>query len=108
MKPIMLSAFAIILLTAPALSQSLPRFDPPAYCKKISDVSGGSSAIYKSCLEMEQDAYNDLKPSWGSLSASKRNYCEEIARFSDSSYSILKSCVEMETDAEDSTPEFKF
>ncbi|PYE86843.1 hypothetical protein C7477_11972 [Phyllobacterium leguminum] len=64
--------------------------------------------IYNGCIQMEQDAYNDLKDVWPGVSAKTQNYCDEVARVSDSSYGILKGCIDMETDAATSTPEFKF
>jgi len=91
-----------------ALAQSLPRYDPATYCKGVSDYSGGSSVVYKGCIEMEQTSYNELKPKWAALSSKTRNHCEEVARYSDGSYVILKGCVDMEADAAASTPEFKF
>ncbi len=103
------TAFGIMLLAATsALAQSLPRYDPATYCKGVSDFSGGSSVVYKGCIEMEQTSYNELKPKWPALSSNTRNHCEEVARFSDGSYVILKGCVDMEADAAASTPEFKF
>ncbi|EMG51223.1 hypothetical protein WYI_23565 [Ochrobactrum sp. CDB2] len=91
-----------------ALAQSLPRYDPTTYCKGVADVSGGSSVVYKGCIEMEQSSYNELKPKWSGLTSSTRNHCEEVARYSDGSYVILKGCVDMEAGAAASTPEFKF
>lgn len=108
MKKLILGTLATITMNSTALAQNIPHYDPPAYCKKISHISGGSSVIYKSCMEMEQDAYNALKPLWSQLNSSTRGYCDEIARVSDSSYVILKSCVEMETEAKGASPEFKF
>lgn len=91
-----------------ALAQSLPRYDPATYCKGVSDFSGGSSVVYKGCIEMEQSSYDELKPKWSGLTSSTRNHCDEVARFSDGSYVILKGCVDIEADAASSTPEFKF
>ena len=91
-----------------ALAQSLPRYDPATYCKGVSDYSGGSSVVYKGCIEMEQTSYNELKPKWPALSSKTRNHCEEVARYSDGSYVILKGCVDMEADAAASTPDFEF
>lgn len=105
------TATGIMLLAATAtsaLAQSLPRYDPATYCKGVSDFSGGSSVVYKGCIEMEQSSYNELKPKWSGLTSSTRNHCEEVARYSDGSYVILKGCVDMEADAAASTPEFKF
>jgi hypothetical protein len=91
-----------------ARADSVPRYDPPTYCNKVSDISGGSRTIYNGCLEMEQKAYDALKLSWGEISAGSRRYCDEVARTSDSSYSILKGCIDMETEASSSQPEFRY
>lgn len=106
-----LTAIGIALLATTATSanaQSLPRYDPATYCKGVSDFSGGSSVVYKGCIEMEQTSYDSLKSTWSGLSSKTRNHCEEVARYSDGSYVILKGCVDMEADAAASTPEFKF
>jgi hypothetical protein len=105
------SAIGLMLfatIATSALAQSLPRYDPAMYCKGVSDFSGGSSVVYKGCIELEQNSYNELKPKWAALSSKTRNHCEVVARYSDGSYVILKGCVDMEADADASTPEFKF
>ncbi|MGI6852088.1 hypothetical protein [Mesorhizobium sp. 1B3] len=99
---------AVLLSSVSAKADSIPRYDPPAYCKKVSDVSGGAAVIYNGCLEMEQEAYDHLKVVWSGISSNTQNYCDEVARVSDGSYTILKGCIEMEADAAASTPEFKF
>ncbi len=95
-------------LTGPVIAQEMPRYDPTDYCRNVSDVSGGSSSIYKSCMEMEQDAYDKQKAQWASLDIKSREYCDQVARVAGGSYSILDSCIGMEADASASTPEFKF
>ncbi|MGH0214428.1 hypothetical protein NKY66_10990 [Sinorhizobium meliloti] len=103
-------AAALIFLSwaTSTAAQDMPRYDPANYCQKVADVSGGSSMIYNSCIEMEQNAYDKRKANWSSVSAKSRNYCDEVARVSGGSYTILDSCIDMETDASASTPEFKF
>ncbi|RVH69248.1 hypothetical protein CN198_14295 [Sinorhizobium meliloti] len=102
------AAFILIQWAAPTGAQDMPRYNPADYCKKVADVSGGSSMIYNSCIEMEQNAYDRRKANWSSVSAKSRNYCDEVAGVSGGSYTILDSCIDMETDASASTPEFKF
>jgi len=99
---------ALLLLAWPGSAHAVPRYDVPNYCKEVSDISGGSSMIYNSCIEMEQDAYDGLKSQWESIPSRTRDYCDEVGRVSGGSYSILKSCVEMETDAAGETPEFRY
>lgn len=64
--------------------------------------------IYNGCLKMEQEAYDTLKMSWGSVPDRAKSYCDEVARVSGRSYSILKGCLDMESEASSTTPEFKF
>jgi hypothetical protein len=87
----------------------MPRYDPNDYCQQVSDVSGGSSAVLNSCIEMEQEAYDKRKAVWSALPAKTRAYCDQVARVSGGgSYSILDSCADMETEAASSTPGFKY
>ena len=101
-------AFIFVQWAIPAAAQDMPRYNPADYCQRVADVSGGSSVLYNSCIEMEQSAYDKRKANWSSISAKSRNYCNEVARVSGGSYVLLDSCIDMETDASASTPEFKF
>jgi hypothetical protein len=92
----------------PVVAQEMPRYDPAGYCQKVAHVSGGSSTIYNSCIEMEQRAYDKQKANWSAVSPKSRSYCDEVASVSGGSYTILDSCIDMEADASASTPEFKF
>ncbi|WP_265975446.1 hypothetical protein [Brucella intermedia] len=105
------TVFGIMIFASSAMSanaQSMPKYDPATHCKGVSEYSGGSSVIYKGCIEMEQTSYDSLKSAWSRLTSKTRNHCEEVARYSDGSYVVLKGCVDMEADAAASTPEFKF
>ncbi len=95
-------------VVSPAAAQSIPRYDVPAYCQQVADISGGSSMIYNGCIKMEQEAYDTLKRGWTGFSSRVRSYCDEVGQVSGGSYSILKGCVDMETDAADNTQEFKY
>ena len=101
-------AVMALLSVAPAWASDIPRYDPPRYCKSISDFGGGGAMIYNGCMQMEQEAYDSLKRIWSSLPATTKTYCDEIARFGDRSYAILKGCIDMESDAASSAPEFRF
>ncbi|RWD28733.1 hypothetical protein [Mesorhizobium sp.] len=96
------------ILAAPAAAQSIPRYDVPAYCQQVADVSGGSSMIYNGCIKMEQEAYDRMKASWSGVPARTRSYCDEVGQVSGGSHSILKGCVEMEFNAAANTQEFKY
>lgn len=104
------AAAAVIFMQGmmPTVAQEMPRYNPAGYCQEVADVSGGSSMIYNSCIEMEQRAYNKRKASWSLISAKSRDYCDDVARVSGGSYTILDSCIDMEVNASASTPDFKF
>lgn len=96
------------VMAFPAAAQNIPRYDVPARCRQVAEVSGGSSMIYNGCMEMEQEAYDTLKTSWSSIPSRMRSYCDEVGQVSGGSYTILTGCIEMEADAASNTPEFKY
>lgn len=97
------------LLFLPSISNAqIPRYDVESYCKSVADMSGGSSMIFNGCIEMEQEAYDDLKQIWLNLSQKQKKYCDEVGQVSGGSYSILKGCLDMELEASSSTPKFKY
>ena len=95
-------------LAAPAQAQTIPRYNVEGYCQQVADISGGSAMIFNGCMDMEQQAYNVLKPVWAQLPGNSRNYCDEVARVSGGSSSILQGCIEMETDATNSPRSFDY
>ncbi|WP_274628130.1 hypothetical protein [Arvimicrobium flavum] len=101
-------AVMALLAVAPAWASDIPRYDPPRYCKSVSDFGGGGAMIYNGCIQMEQEAYDSLKRIWNGLPSKTKHYCDEVARFGDRSYAILKGCIDMESDAASSTPGFRF
>ena len=97
------------LLFLPGISNAqIPRYDVESYCKSVADMSGGSSMIFNGCIEMEQEAYDDIKQIWLNLSQKQKKYCDEVGQVSGGSYSILKGCLDMEMEASSSTPKFKY
>ncbi|WP_321340744.1 hypothetical protein [uncultured Cohaesibacter sp.] len=101
---------SVIGFGLPSLAADMPRYDPEGYCKEVASFGGDYSAMLdKSCLEMEQTAYNALKTRWDGISSYARSYCNEVALFGGGgSYNLLKSCIAMEEQAADSKKEFKF
>ncbi|QEL12896.1 hypothetical protein FY550_14620 [Kushneria phosphatilytica] len=97
-----------MLVSGAVHAEDLPHFDVEAYCKQVSSVGGSSNAIYNSCIDMQQDAYDVLKSSWADVPAKTQDYCQQVASVGGSSYSILKSCIEMETDAASNRKSFQF
>jgi hypothetical protein len=74
-----------------------PRYDPEGWCKRVSEVTGGSEWLKSACLEQEQTAYDRLKPDWNSVPAKTRGYCDQVARSSGrGSYALLEQCIDME------------
>lgn len=101
-------ALAGCFISSAASAQDIPRYSAEAYCREVSEVSGGSSMIYGGCIDMEQTAYNSLKREWAGLPIRARTYCDEVARVSGGSYSILQGCIDMELDAANNTPAFEY
>lgn len=101
-------AAMVLLVMPPAWANDIPRYDPPKYCKSVSEFGGGGAMIYNGCMQMEQEAYDSLKRIWNGLPTKTKHYCDEVARFGDRSYAILKGCIDMESEAASSTPEFRF
>lgn len=99
---------ALIVASTPALADTVPRYDPAGYCKEVGDAVGGSSSIEKSCIELEQQAYNELKAGWASYPARARSYCDEVSQATGGTYQILLSCIEKESEAESEKPDFQF
>ena len=103
-----LPAIALFMASPAAIADTIPRYDPEAYCEKVSDISGGSAMIYNGCMDMEQEAYDKRKGGWDSISPKTASYCDDVARVSGGSYMMLDGCLDMEADAVATTPGFKF
>ncbi|MHC5305822.1 hypothetical protein [Bartonella sp. LJL80] len=110
MKKLILYAMTLFAMSiCSAAAQELPKFDPPAHCKKIAEFGGTySSSTYNGCIELEQRSYDKLKADWDSIPAETRKHCNEIASFGGGDYSTLSGCIELEKKASTSKPEFKF
>lgn len=103
-----LVAMPMALIGSSAFAAEMPRYDPEAYCKKVANTSGGSAMIYSGCIDMEQDSYNNLKQTWGTLAEKTRKYCDRVAKTSGGSYMMLDGCIDMETEAASNQKGFKF
>jgi hypothetical protein len=104
MKPLW-NLLAGVLVT-PALSlsvsaQEIPRFDVNTHCRQVAGVGGTySEALFGSCMDMEQSAYDGLKTEWAALPTAARYHCIQVATVAGpGSYSLLQSCIQMETEA---------
>ncbi|WP_281841205.1 hypothetical protein [Sinisalibacter aestuarii] len=107
-RALFFSPFLFACIAAPAQAQTIPRYNAEGYCQQVADISGGSAMIFNGCMDMEQQAYNALKPVWAQLPGNARNYCDEVARVSGGSYTILQGCIEMETEAASSPRSFDY
>jgi hypothetical protein len=108
MKSILMSAF--VLTAAPALAQEIPRLDVAEHCEAIGSIGGFLSARLESdCIEIEQEAYDRLKPEWSQLSRSTRERCLDIAASGEfGSYQLLEGCIELEGETVSDKQEFKY
>ena len=98
------------LLPAGTAMADMPRYDVKAHCAEIASFGGSySESLNQSCFEMEQVAYDGLKPGWDALPSAMRTHCDEIARFGESgSYSLLEACIQQEAKAASSPKSFKY
>lgn len=96
-----IAALALTLMSTPTLANDLPRFNVDQQCDEIANFGGSYSEMTKQgCMQMEQQAYNQLKPTWGSLPDAMQTQCLEIASFGGpGSYSTLQGCIQMEQNA---------
>jgi hypothetical protein len=103
------SLFTVSCISAtPSLSEDIPRYDVESYCKQVSDVSGGSAMINNSCIDMEQEAYNNLKSNWDAVAEKTQSYCDQVAGVTGGSYNILQSCIDMENNASNNAKSFQY
>jgi hypothetical protein len=94
------SILAAIVIAGEAAAE-MPRYNVAAHCKAVAEFGGNySEMMYDGCFQMEQTAYNNLKPRWDGLAATLRSHCDRIATFGGAgSYSMLEGCVQMEEQA---------
>lgn len=61
----LIGAMGIALAGAAAAEELLRQYDPEGDCDKIARLGGTYSAsTRRSCIRLEQDAYDDLKTRW--------------------------------------------
>ncbi len=94
-------------LAAPA-PEAPPRYDVEAHCTKVSAIGAGPTAmIKKSCMDMEQEAYDKLKGIWPTLPINTVKHCERVTGMTGGSYTLLESCIEMELEEAAKPRKFK-
>lgn len=107
MRYIVASSLAFAL-SLPVAAQELPRFDAEAHCENVAQFAGGSHSIYNGCIQLEQSAYNKLRPRWENIVQGIRRHCTEVAEFGGGSYQILEGCVQMEERAAGGRKSFSY
>lgn len=75
----------------------LPDYDIKAYCKQVSEFSGGSNVIEVGCRDMEKKS----KAALSQLEVPQKTlqYCDQVASTSGGSYALLEGCIQMEMEA---------
>lgn len=104
----MVLVFCGLLASATVSAASMPRYDPEAYCRSVAQVSGGSAVMYSTCIEMEQEAYDNTKAVADQIPSQVMRYCNDVGRAAGGSYVMLETCIEMEVEAASTKPKFKF
>lgn len=99
---------AALALSPLANASELPRFDVEAGCEDVAGMAGGSHQIYNSCIQMEQQSYNNLRDRWADIDSGVRRSCIDVAGFGGDSYQILESCIQMEESAAGNRQSFSF
>ncbi|RJF81137.1 hypothetical protein D3877_13015 [Azospirillum cavernae] len=101
----------VVMIAGTASAQDIPRYDVAKHCGSVAAAGGGapSEVIRNGCFQMEQSAYNGLKPLWAGLPQAMRKHCDMVASVGGGgSYSILQGCINMEQSASSQTPGFKY
>ena len=100
--------YASFFMSSVALAADLPRYDVEKHCSRVASISGSSAMIKNGCMDMEQEAYDKLKPLWASIPGKTQQHCGQVAKVSGGSYSILEGCIDMETEEAAKPRQFKY
>lgn len=103
-----LAICAMLLISSAVEASDLPRYDPKKFCREVANVSGGSAMIEEGCMQIEQQAYNNLKSSWASYPERARNFCNQVANTSGGAYQILEGCIQQEVQTGSTSEEFQY
>jgi hypothetical protein len=94
---------ALILLSVGSAAQSIPKLDVPGFCAVAAGKRGGAGfeGLYWSCIDMAQEAYQDLQLRWSAIPEATRIHCLRAAAPAGSrgSYQTLKTCVDIQEEA---------
>lgn len=104
----MMVAGCMALAPASWAQTALPNYDPVAHCETLGTRNGArSESMISTCLRMEQEAYDALRPIWGDLPPAIRTHCDRrVSRRGN--FTMLKTCVEMEREARQNNQQFQF
>jgi hypothetical protein len=103
-------AAVAVLVTASVARAEMPDYDVKKHCQRVASFTGTpSQSLLQSCFELEQTAYDHLKPTWESLPAAMKSHCDRVAKFAgDGSFSLLESCIDQEQQAKKGNEQFQF
>ena len=79
----------------------IPVYDVDGHCRAVANLGGTySEDLFQACFDMEQGAYDGLKPRWTALPATMQRHCDRVARLGQvGSYDLLSACIQMEETA---------
>ena len=100
MPPVLAAiAFAVLPLLSP-VSDRVPVFDVAASCRAAASAGMGESQGYRSCMNDERSAREELARDWTSFAAADRSRCTaESSGDGLPSYVELLVCLQMSRDA---------
>ncbi|WP_375666405.1 hypothetical protein [Bartonella sp. TT121SHDZB] len=72
----------------------IPVFDLRVYCKEISAsvMPDMKKEVYQRCLNLESEAYFDIREMWDKLSDTEKKQCLTMVRPGDGNYFLLRDC----------------
>src|SRR5262245_45522570 len=87
-----------VQLTTPANAQ-VPTFDVAVSCRAAATAGLGADESYRSCMNDEQSAREELSRDWTSFATNDRERCATEAAGTLPSYVELLVCLQMSRDA---------
>lgn len=92
----------IAAVSLPAAAASDPGFDINGYCTEMSNLSGGSYLIEKTCRRMQFEARREVARMV--VAPRSESYCRNLMSYGTAGgdYNTYKTCLKMENDARSS------
>lgn len=92
MKKIMMIVLALAISTMAYAAGDVPKYDVDKFCEAIAK---GKATIHNACIDMEQNAYADVKKRWADIPDGIKEYCGAIAGGANS-YQAFIECEKLE------------